>query len=304
MLKMTLKTLFLSVLLGISCFISAPHGVLRLGIKAVKVIKVVLFDIDGVLAETSHFWMSKDIGWRYPINYMFRDFKNPNIKTLCFKTLGRLFGYPQPWLGEGMPSHDGFVLPQIMCDWMTDSMSPTEIRHKVDHGISKLAKEGYFSSKNERKYVRRILLTMFCSPILARNTFPIKAAIKLTNDIAAQRNSQGKPFIQAILSNHASEPFNLIFNSAQCAPVFNHIDRRYVFISGSLHDLKPHHSIYYTVIQKFIDDGIITNPNEIVFIDNQEGNVIAAQQCGITAFHLKNGDYKTLRKQLHALGIL
>ncbi|MGC2310206.1 MAG: hypothetical protein WA432_01125 [Candidatus Babeliaceae bacterium] len=305
MLKMTFKALCLSILLGISCLISARHHVLRLGTKAVKVIKVVLFDIGGVLAETSYFRMSKDIGWRYPINYMFKDFKNPNIKTLCFKTLERLFGPQKVHAGELMAFRDGLVLPQIMCDWLTDSMTPTEIRHKVTHGISKLAKEGYFSSKNEREYVLKILLTMFCSPILARNTLPIKAAIKLTDDIAAQCNSQRKPrFIQAILSNYASEPFNLVFNGAQCAPVFKHIDRRYVFTSGSLHDLKPRHSIYSTVIQKFINDGIITNASEIVFIDDQEENVIAARQCGMTALHLKNGDYKTLRKQLRALGIL
>ncbi|MGC2310205.1 MAG: hypothetical protein WA432_01120 [Candidatus Babeliaceae bacterium] len=46
----------------------------------------------------------------------------------------------------------------------------------------------------------------------------------------------------------------------------------YLFISGSLHDLKPYRSIYQKAIKKLTEDGIITDPNQIIFIDDEEDN--------------------------------
>ncbi len=60
--------------------------------------------------------------------------------------------------------------------------------------------------------------------------------------------------------------------------------------------IKPDHAIYSRIIEKY---NLV--PEECVFIDDSEPNVIAARECGLNAVWAKDKDHEIALKELEAL---
>jgi FMN phosphatase YigB (HAD superfamily) len=267
--------------------------------------KIICFDNDGVLTKRDNLGLIKEIGLSYPLMYSLCNLKSPNIRSQCFKVLESLGGPQIPPPNEPLAENEGLIIPQILCDWMIDKYRSQEIKNMLETRIETLAQKKYFTHAYEKEYVYRLLLAVLTPETLARHTWPIPQALSLLNTLATQKDEYGNPkFLQTVFSNSASEAFEKVYNSSQCKPLFRYMDSNNFFISGAMHDLKPYSSIYKQVINTLKEKNIIDNPQEILFIDDEAINVKAAQNEGITALYLANGDYEQLEEKLEELNIL
>ena len=77
------------------------------------------------------------------------------------------------------------------------------------------------------------------------------------------------------------------------------IDTNDMIASALIRYNKPHPQAYLYIINLHGFD-----PSECVFIDDQLENVVAARKLGMIGLHVKDKNYKEIRRQLEALGVL
>lgn len=80
-----------------------------------------------------------------------------------------------------------------------------------------------------------------------------------------------------LLTNNYEDLFDFIKKEYQLENYFDHL-----FSSSDLKDKKPNKEIY-----KFVLDKLKINPEEAIFIDDKEKNIIGARQVGLETIHFK-----------------
>lgn len=266
--------------------------------------KLILWDIGDTLAKQNKLQMFiNDIGIIPAIAYLP---ENPvNAEEVVFSIIEMSGGSQQIAPGELYAMHKTWQMPADMCDWMTGKADWQDILNRALKTVQNLKTRKYFKKDSQSTFIEALIKAIFNPEILAKNTYPLDKGIKLKKEIARQLNPQGKPkFIQGIFSNFAPEAYNLIRGSKQCSPIFDYIEQRCIYVSCFLGDMKPYKSAFNKVIQDLINKGVITQASDIIFIDDREENINGAKKCGIDAIWLKNGDWKTVRKELVKRGIL
>lgn len=260
--------------------------------------KIIVWDLNGVLLETSRFGMAREIGLP---GIILDTLIGGNAKKTMFNFLTTSFG-PQAPANPFEPEHtwyyamgDGLPLPEIWCQNMK-GLSGKEIIAQANK-----KSRSFFSSQRERKVIRNLMHAIFDPTILSKHLNPIPKAVKLLKMVACVPTNTCM-----ILSNLAADVFTELLKKPNSHTLFQHIAPEHRIISGNIGMMKPYANIYEYLIQKLIMLDIrFADPvflaQECIFIDDQWENVLAARKLGITSIWFNDKDYKNLACQLKLL---
>lgn len=92
------------------------------------------------------------------------------------------------------------------------------------------------------------------------------------------KSLKSKDYKLYILSNFHKDGFNYVENMYKLSRIFDE-----KVISYDCHLLKPEAAIYSLILSKYN-----LKPEETIFIDDSQNNIIASQKMGIQGIHLKN----------------
>ena len=153
---------------------------------------------------------------------------------------------------------------------------------------------GYFKSNLEYRVAKNGVAAMFNPEALIGNTYASKEALEIVKEIALEGKHQ-----QTILSNWDGVSYEDFKASPAGKELSRYFNMDAVIISGLVKLMKPQLNIFDYCLEK----------NKIpvenwIFIDDQEENIAAARRYGITAIQVKNHNFKQLRKELKALGVV
>lgn len=278
------KTIFLFITL--TCF------------QAPILSKVIVWDLNGVLLETSRFGMACEIGLP---GIILDTLLGGNAKKSTFHFLNETFGYQSPvnpyepknaWyyaMGDGLP------LPELWCQNMK-GLSGKELLQQANK-----KSKTFFKSKRERTVIKNLMRAIFDPIILSKHLNPISEGVKLLKKVACIPTNTCM-----ILSNLAADVFEELVKKPNSNTLFCHITPENRIISGNIGMMKPYANIYEYLIQKLIILDIrfadpIFLAQECIFIDDQWENVLAARKLGITSIWFNDGNYKNLTYQLKVL---
>lgn len=258
--------------------------------------KVIIWDLGDVLFEKSSFGFMKHIGLSRLLGHIFFDWKNPwKLDTLIFEVMSGIECDPLPDGVHCYTAH-GKPLPPILCHWQAGTILGHDIAKKAKNHIDVLHQTGFFVSRREKKLVEKAVTAMFDPHLLAQNMKPIKAGVRLLEQCAQERNPDGtlRNYIIA-LSNWDPTSFDLFHRLNH--KVFQHFDD--LIISGKTGRIKPRPAAFEYLIERHRLD-----PEECLFIDDREENLLAAEALGFNTFHVNKGNYKELKQVLADFGAL
>lgn len=258
--------------------------------------KVIVWDLGDTLVKPNTLGVAGEIGWGNCIGAFFNGvgsakyLRNTMYAILLQGSGCQQIESPELWVRD----ENGFVLPIIMADhWLTNKLTIAQILELADKYIEEWDKQKKFHNKAEKKMLKGIMRTVFSPDIVAKHTSIISSGLKLVRRCAEQGHQQ------YILSNWEKESFEALYTEKKNNKLFKYFPRNRITISGDCGMTKPHKEIFTYFIEKYN-----LNPADCIFIDNQPEMKVAAQACGLCAIHLKDGDYKTLEKELKALQAL
>lgn len=256
--------------------------------------KTIIWDLGKTLVETSRFGMGCECGLGSIISCMICDHQGPStIKNRTFDVFTSIAGKQEGNAHELTCDDCGNPLPNIMCHWLAGIKSPEECQLEALTCIAQLSLDGFFKSLREEKLLTKTVLTVFDPEAFIRNTRPIKKGVALLEKCAQTEHTN------MVLSNWDSVSFNILRDSQKGQSFLRFFKPENIIVSGDIGLLKPHRSIFeYLLVTHNLD------AQECIFIDDQIENVEAARACGITAIHLRNGDYKQVERELQELGVL
>ncbi len=270
-----IKKLFLFLLVGFYCN---------------SIAKVIIWDLGGVICATNKWGMAYEIGLFKPFMYLLLDWKNPaKIQKLLFQILSEVETPEIPDFKLAVIA-DGTPMPYIVCQYQAGKKRGPDAIAQAKQYIEKLP-ENRFSSNREKDLIIRTIEVMFNPDILARNTYMIPEGVALFKEVCEARNADNSTKNKCIAcSNWDAVSFHKFALAHE--NVFNLFEGR-IEISGINHLLKPNPETYIALLKKYS-----LNPEDCLFIDDQEINVQAAQAVGIPSLCLKNGNYRILRDEL------
>lgn len=183
------------------------------------------------------------------------------------KSLYRLLHATKPRTSTMSKAQDGKgnVLPALMIDWLSGTMSGTEI---IEH-INTFADNNprHFRNDAEKEYTLRALNSIFDPELF------VKSRILNPRAVALIKRYKKEGHKQYILSNWDPASFKLM--QQQHPDFFGLFDG--IVISGTIgRTLKPDPAIYQHTLKTFALD-----PAKSVFVDDQKVNVIPARKAGI-----------------------
>ncbi len=251
-------------------------------------IKNVIWDLSGTLFRPQKIGLSAQEIEDYSFVFlMWSGKKDPSpLDEICFKVLDQLGEQtgPKDLIAR---LHTGKPLPDILVSYLDGTVNSQEALEKTMNFFDEWAPKHL--KQEDQTAVKRKLNTFFNPASLAICMKPIETATHLM-----QRTAQKSPLY--ILSNWDADsfiPFYKRFGNTILEP-FN---KQHIVISASTGYVKPQLSIYeyFLAIHKL-------NPSECFFIDDQEENVIAAQELGIAAWEFQEQhvhDLEEYLKQMH-----
>lgn len=235
-------------------------------------IKLVIFDLDGVLLKTSRFGIARHVTREKHTTSLFsfiRHALRKSPKKALFELMDAAHSCDTTQHTAWEP--DGTVLPDMMVNWLAgvDGYDSYSIMHTL-HDL--LNSDTYDAEKYQ--VLRRIIPAIFDPVIRTRHTHLHKTGYHLFRKVQAQY-----PDCEyAILSNYDTSCFEHIRHKPELQRLFDKFDDNRIFISADLNMTKPHTQIY-----RYVAETCGVDPSECLFIDDQEINVIAAREAGMHA---------------------
>jgi FMN phosphatase YigB (HAD superfamily) len=257
---------------------------------------LIIWDLGDTLVYVSLFRMVVDIGFADCAWYHAFHTKEKNqLQNLLFDVLEE-FGGKQTCPDDQKSYHTAHrPLPQVMCDWLAGRILEPKILVKaLGRKIKELYGSGYFRNNLEYRIVKSAVGAMFNPEVLVKNTKLLKEALEIVQEIAHEGIHQ-----QTILSNWDGVSYTNFKNSPTGQELSRYFNMDDVIISGSLNTIKPQQTIFDQCLNRY---GFA--PEDCIFIDDQKENVEAARSLGFKAIQIKHYDFKQLRKELTALGVL
>jgi HAD superfamily hydrolase (TIGR01509 family) len=245
----------------------------------------IIFDITGVLFKENKLKIIRKIGIKRIIRYIARHRVNP--LTTCLNTLQAMYEREKP--SDTPPIiFKKRPMPQCAADWQRGFTDNTHVTQELEKHLQTLTQEGYFASAQEERLVKDILRTTLDADYLMAISKPIKRTINIVKKI--RKKGGYKIFI---LSNMGHEPFELLKKKyPDILALFDDC-----IISADTHYIKPEPMIFNHLLNKHQ-----LKADDCIFIDDQEENIIAAQELGITGILFDKAPH--VRKKLKQLGIL
>lgn len=242
----------------------------------------VIFDLGGVLMDTSHRDLMKDFGGYIKSIKDFMAYRltvgsTNDIKKKLYLVLNRI---QETGNFQGAKDHEGDLLPGLMVDWMTGRKNTNALRGTILPAIKNNKK--WFKNSLEQRLVYKLARMMFNPKRFARTRIIIEKGAALVQKLVS------KGYHVHILSNWDYESF--IYVEKQYKDFFDLFDR--IIISGTIQAMKPDIGAF----NQFHD----LKHHMVFFIDDQEENIHAAKKAGIVGIHLKNRDFKSVQDTIHA----
>lgn len=233
-----------------------------------------IFDLGGVLINTNQRASLLHMGPLNLAQYSFQLKMNPfhiesHIKATLFTTLeaaAQLHNFEIQAPLHLAYDEAGNPLPYLMRAWLQGTMTSEEIRTLINHAIIEHAE--WFKNKAEQRIITN-LIGMIFTPKHFIATRKIDSA-----GVAFIKQCKKHKHKVYVLSNWDAESFALL--KEKHSHLFDLFDG--IIISGDVNTLKPHPTMYHALLKQYQ-----LNPDDCWFIDDQQENVIAAQQIGINA---------------------
>ncbi|MCL5436632.1 MAG: HAD-IA family hydrolase [Candidatus Dependentiae bacterium] len=265
--------------------------------EAVKPIRHIIWDLNGVFFETSRIGMAREIDLPKLIWYTITHFKNPGkaIKSIAFEILDTVeLGIEVPAASpENIPAADGLPMPRAMQAWVLGLRDGNQIIDAVHAEVRAGRFRQLFSSRGERRLTLNLIRTMLSAEVLAKHTYALKGGPELLRACAQAGCTNWA------LSNRASDVIDLLKQTAEGQKVFEQIADEHTLLSSQINLMKPNPAIYEYVIHTYDLD-----PDECVVIDDNENNLRAAKRAGFSnTILVKGGDLAAVQKQLSKLGV-
>lgn len=271
--------------------------------------KTLIWDLGGTLFKYDKSYLSTKIDkWHYSCYTFFEGKSYEDLAAKTFDILGFIDGWQHNEDEEIMCRDNGSPFPQAFVNWQSGRVKANQLYDMAMDYLEQLKADDeesdskhdylYFHSKAEYLLTKDSLDILLSPQTLAHSMKPIKKAVRILKECAAQRNEEGQPLHELfVLSNWDKESFALLQESDRAQEVFNYFDPHHIVISGKIGKVKPHRDMFDYVINKFDLD-----PAECIFIDDQIENVKAARRAGMTAIHLQ--DFRQLERELKELAVI
>jgi FMN phosphatase YigB (HAD superfamily) len=195
----------------------------------------------------------------------------------------------------------GKILPPVVCAWLSGQVALADAeaflygQHFEQH-----TPDEFFRSHREARLVKRLLQILATPEPFTASLRTIKQGLRLLEECAQQRTIDGSPSNTLyILSNWDPYSFRSMQEADHFQKLFAFFDHNKLIISGNRGYVKPHKEIYSYVLTTY---GLA--PSQCLLIDDQEENILGAQEIGMHGILLKEGNYDALRKELHQLNII
>lgn len=246
----------------------------------------IIFDMTGVLFKENKVKLLRKIGIKRIINYVIRHRASP--LKICLDTLQAIYNNEHHSIDASVVIFRKRAMPQCIVDWQLGLITQAHMVNILDHHLYQLNQQKFFASKQEYKFVHHFFRTLLNPGVIVAVAKPMKHTIKLVQQLR-QKNC----YHLFILSNMGLEPFALA--KQKYPEIFSLFDD--CIISANVHLAKPEPEIFEYLLKKYN-----LTPQECIFIDDQEENIVAAQKLGITGILFEK--VTTVRKKLKQLHIL
>jgi len=190
----------------------------------------------------------------------------------------------------------GNPMPPLMCEWLKGTETCTNTLQK---SLAKVDQFPHYKSKQHKDIIHRLVSWLFTPRSHAESMSVIPSAQRILRELARARDHNGKPKHQLyILSNMDPESFEIMRTSKHLRSVFKYFNPHHIVVSGIVKDMKPHLSIFKTLIESYNLD-----PAETILFDDQAENREAAKAIGIVPYELSR-DYHKDKHALRKMGLL
>ena len=246
----------------------------------------IIFDLPKTLMDVNEFSFFKSEIGASGIWYTLT-FNNPkNLKEKTFNTLSEI-GTQECAAEHFVRDPEGDLLPQVYCDFLLGK--PDTFKRSKQHVRTNLKKN------RERDLIESIAKAIFDPEKLAQHAEVVKHGLQLVQD-CKNRHGQDQLYI---MSNLNVASLQELYKAKHMQPLLKHFTpQTNIFISEKMKTLLPNPACFESLTKRNY------NLNECVFISSMPWNVQSARQAGLRAVLVKDGDFKTAREELKALGVL
>ncbi|MGE4168478.1 MAG: HAD-IA family hydrolase [Candidatus Babeliales bacterium] len=241
--------------------------------------KTVIFDLYGVLFFLKPLVILKQIGWLSTLRFFCKYRTTPYDKY--YEILDKM-REEMPGEYQDVIAFRGNYLPASFCSWQRGLMSNQEALEKLLQFIEILDQQSYFAQEWEYQLFKNSMRQSFDS----KNRIPtMQPNNKLIKNIAALKESNQYSLL--MLTNIDHELLDCLQKAFP--EIFALFDD--IIASCQVQLIKPEKAIFEHVLQKHAFD-----PQEAVFIDDQQENIASAESLGIKGLlYTKGADiYKLL----------
>lgn len=259
----------------------------------------IIFDLGGVLLGQSRAGFIRSLGLGALFTYAIFDrkalWKFPAaLQDLVFAVCGQFKIEKDPCIKPSF-TPAGVELPYILCAYQAGRIYSADILEQLPHVLHVCRKKGYFVSHRQELLVKRAIEGIFNAELIAKYIYPIRPTVSLLRRLAHIKNPDGsKKYRILALSNWDKESF--AFVKQRFAHQFSYFDG--IIISGDVGTIKPNQAIFECAMKLYN-----LQPEDCIFIDDQNENIIAAKAFGIErSIHFTRTH--ALRRKLEALHIL
>ena len=194
---------------------------------------------------------------------------------------------------------DGCVLPQIICDWLTNKQPAHEIKATALNGLKNLAK----NSGKKTKISQAIADYVFSPDRYARTMVVEKKGKELLKRCCEKRDASGKKANRVFLiTNWNAESFALLYNNPEIREILSWFDG--IMYSGKEHMAQPDPLYFEHAFKEF---GIDPNQQPVLYLNSEITNITAAQKLGkklLSCIHCKDLNFRHIENELKRFNAL
>ena len=197
---------------------------------------------------------------------------------------------PRP-VEEQVKTSQGTLLPEIIYAWFAGLISSEQAHDYTMQAYTRARTEGYFHNTTEALGAKHLLANTFNYQAIARCTRSIEPMLALLKHYA---HTESLPLY--VLSNWDPASFQVLSKLTTGMQVLRFFGPQAVMISGTVGMLKPRHEIFEHFLKQYK-----LNPQETIFVDNQQENIAMGEHYGMQGVWFKNGNAESVREQLKNL---
>lgn len=251
--------------------------------------KALIFDLNGVLVETSLMRAIKFLGRRNVGAYLLVDGKTPSsLKNLLYSVL----------------HNESSTKDVVLCDPYGDKL-PLIFEHvfKGTYPESALYSEAYNYVHNHKdNFINEREYELCCKvvEILFNPVQLISLQQAKTNTLKVLTECKKLGHELFIASNYGKESFDLLYKALP--EVFESVPWEHIFISAYVDAMKPEAHMYNLLHAKIQEKGIISSALNTYFVDDQLENIQGAIANNMQGIHFTGST--VLRKMLKEYTVL